>query len=142
VEPPIIGPIQAANFGSLISTESRRLSPEISCHDITEPLATNCRSASIVPEVESLPANGSGQRFTARDYHTTGADLYHGLKTLCSAISMSLFVPLLEFNRLGCSHAFTTYAYGAWRSRITFLSSFPTLVLGKVFTKTIRSGTL
>ena len=41
VEPPIIGPIQAANFGSLIPTESRRLSPEICCHDITEPLATH-----------------------------------------------------------------------------------------------------
>jgi hypothetical protein len=40
VEPPIIGPIRAANFGSLIPTESRRLSPEICCHDITEPLAT------------------------------------------------------------------------------------------------------
>src|SRR5271166_6158093 len=33
VEPPIIGPIQAANFGSLIPTESRRLSPEICCHE-------------------------------------------------------------------------------------------------------------
>jgi hypothetical protein len=32
--------------------------------------------------------------------HTTGADLHHGLKTLCRAISMSLFVPLLEFNQL------------------------------------------
>src|SRR5271166_4948918 len=48
VEPPIIGPIQAANFGSLIPTESRSLSPEICCHDITKPLATTCRSVSIV----------------------------------------------------------------------------------------------
>ena len=57
----------------MIPTESRRLSPEICCHDITEPLATTCRSASIV--LQSLLANGSGQKFIARGYHTTGADL-------------------------------------------------------------------
>jgi hypothetical protein len=35
------------------------------------------------PEVESLLANGSGQKFISRDYHTTGADLHYSLKTLC-----------------------------------------------------------
>ena len=34
-------------------------------------------------EVESLLANGSGQKFISRDYHTTGADLHYSLKTLC-----------------------------------------------------------
>jgi hypothetical protein len=63
VEPPIIGPIQAANFGSLIPTESRRLSPEICCHDITELLATYLQ--------EPPPSS------------TTGADLHYSLKTLC-----------------------------------------------------------
>src|SRR5271165_1002636 len=76
VEPPIIGPIQAANFGSLIPTGSRRWAPEICCHDITEPLAPTCRSRLHLPEVESLLANGSGQKFISRDYHTTGADLH------------------------------------------------------------------
>src|ERR1700730_5550791 len=57
---------------------------------------------------ESLLANGSGQKFIARGYHTTGADLCttslkkHELNLskarFASAISMSLFVPLLEFN--------------------------------------------
>jgi hypothetical protein len=32
------------------------------------------------PEVESLPANGSGQKFIGRGYRATGADLHHGLK--------------------------------------------------------------
>ena len=59
-------------------------------------------------EVESLLANGSGQKFIARGYHTTGADLCttsskkHELNLSkarsAGAISMSLFVPLLEFN--------------------------------------------
>ena len=35
------------------------------------------------PDVESLLANGSGQKFISRDYHTTGADLHYSLKTLC-----------------------------------------------------------
>jgi hypothetical protein len=57
---------------------------------------------------ESLLANGSGQKFIARGYHTTGADLCTmGSKKRelnlskarsAGAISMSLFVPLLEFN--------------------------------------------
>jgi hypothetical protein len=42
VEPPIVGPIQAANFGSLIPAESRRLPRRYVTHDITEPLATTC----------------------------------------------------------------------------------------------------
>ena len=57
---------------------------------------------------ESLLANGSGQKFIARGYHTTGADLCttgskkHELNLSkarsAGAISMSLLVPLLEFN--------------------------------------------
>ena len=60
---------------------------------------------------ESLLADGSGQKSIARGYHTTGADLCttgskkHELNLSkarsASAISMSLFVPLLEFNRIG-----------------------------------------
>ena len=60
---------------------------------------------------ESLLADGSGQKFIARGYHTTGADLCttgskkHELNLSkarsASAISMSLFIPLLEFNRIG-----------------------------------------
>jgi hypothetical protein len=46
-----------------------------------------------------------------------------------------------EPRRFRGSHAFTPDADGAYRSRNTFLSSFPTLVLGKASTKTIRSGT-
>ena len=42
-----------------------------------------CRSRLRRPEVESLLANGSGQKFIFRDYHTTGADLHYSLKTLC-----------------------------------------------------------
>jgi hypothetical protein len=55
---------------------------------------------------ESVLANGSGQKFIARGYHTTGADLCTtGLKnhelnlskaSPIAAISMPLFVPLLE----------------------------------------------
>jgi hypothetical protein len=52
------------------------------------------------PEVESLPANGSGQKFTARDYYTTGADLHHGLKTLCRAISMFAFRTFVGLTRI------------------------------------------
>jgi hypothetical protein len=37
---PDYRPDSSSEFGSLIPTESRRLSPEICCHDITEPLAT------------------------------------------------------------------------------------------------------
>ena len=58
---------------------------------------------------ESLLANGSGQKFIARGYHTTGADLCttgskkHELNLSkarsAGAISMSLLVPLLEFNQ-------------------------------------------
>jgi hypothetical protein len=57
---------------------------------------------------ESLLANGSGQKFIARGYHTAGAGLCttgskkHNLnlskERSAAAISMSLFVPLLEFN--------------------------------------------
>jgi transposase len=51
--PPIIGALQAANFGGLIPTESSSLSSEksyspsrlICCHDTTEPLAIACRRA-------------------------------------------------------------------------------------------------
>ena len=71
--PQIIGPIQAANFGSLIPTESRRSSPEISCHDITEPVGDYLQERLYSPE--SLLADGSGQKFVARGYHTTGPDL-------------------------------------------------------------------
>jgi hypothetical protein len=39
--------------------------------------------AGVETEVESLLANGSGQKFISRDYHTTGADLHYSLKTLC-----------------------------------------------------------
>jgi hypothetical protein len=55
--------------------------------------------------------NGSGQKFIARGYHTTGADLCtkgskkHEMNLSkarsAGAISMSLFVPLLELNRTG-----------------------------------------
>jgi hypothetical protein len=102
-----IGTIQAANFGSLIPTESRRLSPEICCHESPRRwrLLAGAPLSSIVPE--SLLANGSGQKFIA-DYHTTGADLCttgskkHELNLSearsAGAISMSLLVPLLEFN--------------------------------------------
>jgi len=38
-----------------------------------EPLATTCRSASIV--VRALLANGSRQKFIGRGYHKIGADL-------------------------------------------------------------------
>ena len=58
---------------------------------------------------ESPLANGSGQKFIARGYHTTGADLCttsskkHELNLSkarsAGAISMSLLVLLLEFNR-------------------------------------------
>ena len=60
---------------------------------------------------ESLLADGSGQKFIARGYHTTGADLCttgskkHELNLSkarsAGAISMSLFIPLLEFNCIG-----------------------------------------
>jgi|SRR6266436_751636 hypothetical protein len=96
---PIIGLTQAANFGSLISTESCRLSLEISCHDITEPLATTCRSASIVLRSRACRQMAPGKGLQPVTNHTTAADLHHGLKTLCRSISMSLFVPLLEFNQ-------------------------------------------
>jgi hypothetical protein len=58
---------------------------------------------------ESLLANGSAQKFIAGGYHTTGADLCttgskkHELNLSkarsAGAISMSLLVPLLEFNQ-------------------------------------------
>ena len=79
---------------------------------ITEALATNCRSASIVPE--SLLTNGSGQKFIAGLPHDWSRSLHHGLKKhelnlskarSAGAISMSLLVPLLEFNQLWTAKA-------------------------------------
>ena len=107
VDPPIIGPIQAANFGSLIPIECRDCRRRC-CHDITEPLATTLQERLYRPE--SLLATGCGQKFIARGYHTTGADLCttgpkkHELNLSkarsAGAISMSLLVPLLEFNQI------------------------------------------
>ena len=72
VEPPIIGPIQAANFGSLIPTESRRLSPEICCHEsprrwrlLAGASLSSLRACWLMAPARSL----------SPDYHTTGADL-------------------------------------------------------------------
>src|ERR1700751_1516945 len=103
--PSIIGTIQAANFGSLIPTESCRLSPEICCHESPRrwrllagaPLSS-LRACWLMAPARSL----------SPDYHTTGADLCttgskkHELNLSkarsAGAISMSLLVPLLEFN--------------------------------------------
>jgi hypothetical protein len=52
--------------------ESRRLSPEICCHDITEPLATNPRSASIVPRSRACWLMAPARRLSPRGCHTTG----------------------------------------------------------------------
>ncbi len=70
------------------------------CHDIIEPLATNLQERLYRPE--SLLANGSGQKFIARGYHTPGADLCttgskkHKMNLSkarsAGAISMSLFL--------------------------------------------------
>ena len=53
------------------------------------------------PEIEALLAHGSTQKFIARRYHTTEANLHHwmkkrGIKKPRSAAPMSRFVPLLE----------------------------------------------
>src|SRR6478672_9956279 len=68
---PIIGTIQAANFGSLIPTESRRLSPEICCHEsprrwrlLAEAPLSSVRACWLMAPARSL----------SPDYHTTGAD--------------------------------------------------------------------
>jgi hypothetical protein len=60
-------------------------------------------------KTDALFGAGSGQKFIARGYHTTGADLCttgskkHELNLSkarsAGAISMSLLVPLLEFNQ-------------------------------------------
>ena len=54
------------------SLESRRLSPEICCHDITEPLATNHRSASIGPRSRACWLMAPARRLSPRGCHTTG----------------------------------------------------------------------
>ena len=107
MRPPIIGATQVANFGGLIPTEPRRWWPEISCPRHNRAVGDYLQERLYRPE--SLLANGSGQKFIARGYHTTGADLCttslkkHELNLskarFASAISMSLFVPLLEFNQ-------------------------------------------
>jgi len=80
------------------------------------------------PDVESLLANGSGQKFIPRGYHTTGADLCTmGSKKRelnlskarsAGAISMSLLVPLLEFNlyllRTGCQWRLLPREFPGW----------------------------
>ena len=98
----------------MIPTGSRTVVAEICYHNITEPLATTCRSAPIVLRAHWL-TNGSRQKFIARGYHTTGADLCttsskkHELNLSkarsAGAISMSLLVPLLEFNHFDQARA-------------------------------------
>ena len=105
MEPPIIGPIQAANFGSLIPTESP------GCRGDMLPRHHPSRWDYLQERLyrpESPLARGYSQKFIARGYHTTGADLCttgskkHELNLSkarsAGVISMSLFVPLLEFN--------------------------------------------
>ena len=70
---PDCRPDSSSQFGSVIPTGSRTVVAEICYHNITEPLATTCRSAPIV--LRAHWRNGSGQKVIARGYHTTGADL-------------------------------------------------------------------
>ncbi|HJY92938.1 MAG TPA: SOS response-associated peptidase [Candidatus Acidoferrum sp.] len=111
--PYSIGTIQAANFGSLIPTESRRLSPEICCHESPRRwrLLAGAPLSSLRACLLMAPA-----RSLSPDYHTTGADLCttgskkHELNLSkarsAGAISMSLLVPLLEFNQVGKGSSF------------------------------------
>ena len=107
--PRIIGTIQAANFGSLIPTESRRLSPEICCHE--SPSRWRLLAGAPLSSVRACwlmaPARSLSPETTTRlepILCTTGSkkhELNLSKARSAGAISMSLLVPLLEFNLLG-----------------------------------------
>ena len=105
---PIISAIQAANFGGLIPTQSRS-SPEISCHDITRArwrLLTGCsivlRACWLMAPARSLSPVATTRldpisaRWAKRKREL---NLFKARSVSAGAFSMSLFVPLLEFNR-------------------------------------------
>jgi hypothetical protein len=74
-----LGRIQQEARGSAgLKHLTRRLSPQICCHDITEPLATTCRSASIVLRACWLMAPAEVYRPWLP--HDWSRSLHHGLK--------------------------------------------------------------